>query len=366
MKVPAIDMWAHHEPLMAEFKEALESTVKAGDFILGKEEKEFEAECIKYLDVKYAIGVGNGTDALAICLRAMDVGPGDEVITTPFTFIATAEVIVALGAKPVFADIKPNTFNIDPAKIEKAITGKTKVILPVHLYGQAAEMEPILELAKKRNIKVLEDAAQAFGTTYKGKKVGGLGDLTIFSFFPTKNLGALGDGGLITTNDDALYEKCRLIRVHGAPKKYYHTLIGQNSRLDTLQAAFLRIKLRHLDRYNSTRAKNAEAYNKELADKVNTPFVHPDSNHIYHQYTIRTPKRDALIEFLKQAEIGTGVHYPYPLHRQPVLEFLGLGEGSFPESEKAAKEVISLPCYPEMTQDQRSWVIAKIREFFAK
>jgi dTDP-4-amino-4,6-dideoxygalactose transaminase len=366
VKVPAIDMWAHHEPLMGEFKEALERTIRAGDFILGKEEKEFEADCVKYLDVQYAIGVGNGTDALAICLRALDVGPGDEVITSPFTFIATAEVIVALGAKPVFVDIKPDTLNIDPAKIEKAITKKTKVILPVHLYGQAAEMDPLLEIARKHSLKTLEDAAQAFGTTYKGKKVGGLGNLTIFSFFPTKNLGALGDGGLITTDDDGLYEKCRLIRIHGAPKKYYHTLIGQNSRLDTLQAAFLRIKLRHLDSYNSTRAKNAEAYNKELSDVVKIPFVHSDSNHIYHQYTIRTPKRDELIEHLKQAEVGTGVHYPLPLHRQPVLEFLGLGEGSFPESEKAAKEVLSLPCYPEMTEEQRSWVIAKIREFFAK
>ncbi len=359
-------MWAHHEPLLPEFKEALERVVRAGDFILGKEEKEFEAECVKYLDVKYAIGVGNGTDALAICLRALDVGPGDEVITSPFTFIATAEVIVALGAKPVFVDINPDTFNIDPAKIEAAITKKTKVILPVHLYGQAAEMDSIIEIARKHGLKTLEDAAQAFGTTYRGKKVAGLGDLTIFSFFPTKNLGALGDGGLITTADDGLYEKCRLIRVHGAPKKYYHTLIGQNSRLDTLQAAFLRIKLNHIDRYNSTRAKNAEAYNKELADVVKVPVTHKDSNHIYHQYTVRTPKRDALIEYLKQAEVGTGVHYPYPLHRQPVLEYLGLAEGSFPESEKAAKEVVSLPCYPEMSADQRSWVIAKIREFFAK
>lgn len=364
MKVPQIDLWAHHKPLMEEFKQALERVVRAGDFILGGEEKEFEQECASYLGVKHAIGVGNGTDALAICLRTLDVEPGDEIITSPFTFIATAEVIAALGAKPVFVDIKPDTYNINPEKIETAITKKTKVILPVHLYGQAAEMEPLLAIAKKHNLKVLEDAAQAFGSTYKDRKVCGLGDLTIFSFFPTKNLGALGDGGLITTNNAELYEKCRLIRVHGAPKKYYHTLIGQNSRLDTLQAAFLRIKLKHLDEYNSARAKNAETYNRELKDIVKTPTVHPDSNHIFHQYTIRTSERDALIEHLKQAEIGTGVHYPYPLHRQPVMEYLGLGEGSFPESEAAAREVISLPCYPEMTAEQLTFVIAKIKEFF--
>ncbi|TKJ42883.1 transcriptional regulator [candidate division TA06 bacterium B3_TA06] len=365
MKVPQIDLWAHHEPLLEEFKEALERVIKSSQFILGQEEKEFEVEAARYLDVRHAVGVGNGTDALAICLRAMDVGHGDEVITTPFTFIATAEVIVALGAVPVFVDIKPDTYNIAPAKIEAAITEKTKVILPVHLYGQAAQMDAILDIAKKHNIKVLEDAAQAFGSTYKDKKVGGLGDLTIFSFFPTKNLGALGDGGLITTNDDELYEKCRLIRVHGASKKYYHTLIGQNSRLDTLQAALLRIKLKHLDSYNELRAKNAAAYNEELKDVVKIPASHPDSNHIYHQYTIRTPKRDELKAFLNENDIGIGIHYPYPLHRQPVLEYLGLPEGSFPEAEAAAREVMSLPCYPELTEEQRSWVIARIREFFS-
>lgn len=365
MKVPQIDLVAHHEPLLEEFKEALQRVIQSSQFILGQEEKEFEVEAARYLEVKYAVGVGSGTDALAICLRAMGVGPEDEVITSPFTFIATAEVIVALGAKPVFVDIKPDTYNIDPEKIETAITPRSKVILPVHLYGQAAQMDQILEIAKRHNLRVLEDAAQAFGSTYKAKKVGGFGDLTIFSFFPTKNLGALGDGGLITTNDDELYEKCRLIRVHGAPKKYYHTLIGQNSRLDTLQAAFLLIKLRHIDRYNQLRIQIAATYNEELKNIVNTPVVHPDSNHIYHQYTIRTPKRDKLMSFLNQAGIGTGVHYPYPLHRQPVLEYLGLPEGSFPEAEAAAREVLSLPCYPEMSSKQLSYVIAKIKEFFS-
>jgi dTDP-4-amino-4,6-dideoxygalactose transaminase len=365
MKVPQIDLWAHHEPLMQEFKEAFERVVRSSQFILGQEEKEFEVEAASYLDVRHAIGVGNGTDALAICLRALGVGPGDEVITSPFTFIATAEVIVALGAVPRFVDIKPDTFNIDPAKIEQAITEKTKVILPIHLYGQAVEMKLILDIAKRHNLMILEDGAQAFGSTYKDKKVGGLGDLTIFSFFPTKNLGALGDGGLITTDNDELYEKCRLIRVHGSPKKYYHTIIGQNSRLDTIQAAFLRIKLQHIDRFNELRVRNAEAYNEELKDVVKTPAVHPDSNHIYHQYTIRTRNRDELKKFLNEAEIGVGIHYPYPLHLQPVLSYLGLGEGSFPESEKAAREVMSLPCFPELSAEQRSWVIARIREFFA-
>lgn len=365
MKVPQIDLWAHHEPLMPEFHQALERVVKSSQFILGQEEKDFEKACADYLEVKHAIGVGNGTDALAISLRALGIEPGDEAITTPFTFIATGEVIVALGAVPRFVDIKPDTYNIDPGLIEAAITDKTRVILPVHLYGQAAQMDEILEIAKARNIKVLEDAAQAFGSTYKGRKVGGLGDLTIFSFFPTKNLGALGDGGLITTNDDELYEKCRLIRVHGSPKKYYHTLIGQNSRLDTLQAAFLGIKLNHIETYNELRAKNAASYNDGLKDAVKVPTVHPDCNHIYHQYTIRTPKRDELKAFLNEAEIGVGIHYPCPLHRQPVLSYLGLSEGSFPESEQAAREVMSLPVFPELTAGQRSWVITKIREFFA-
>ena len=365
MKVPQIDLWAHHEPLLEEFKEALERVIRSSQFILGQEEKDFEAAAARYLDVRHAVGVGNGTDALAISLRALGVEPGDEVITSPFTFIATAEVIVALGAVPRFVDIKPDTYNIDPAKIEARITEKTKVILPVHLYGQAAQMDAILEIAKKHNLRVLEDSAQAFGSTYKGKRVGGFGDLTIFSFFPTKNLGALGDGGLITTDNDGLYEKCRLIRVHGSPKKYYHTLIGQNSRLDTLQAAFLGIKLKHIETYNRKRAKNAAAYNDGLKDVVKVPVTHPDCNHIYHQYTIRTPKRDELKKFLNEAEIGVGIHYPYPMHRQPVLEYLGLPEGSFPEAEAAAREVMSLPCYPELTEEQRSWVITKIREFFA-
>lgn len=365
MKVPQIDLWAHHEPLMEEFRQAFERVMRSSRFIMGQEVKDFEAEAAEYLGVKHAVGVGNGTDALAICLRALGVGPGDEVITTPFTFIATAEVIAALGAKPVFVDIDPDSYNIDPNKIEAAITERTKAILPVHLYGQAAQMDPILEVAKQHNIKVLEDAAQAFGSTYKGKKVGGLGDLTIFSFFPTKNLGALGDGGLITTDDDELYEKCRLIRVHGAPKKYYHTLIGQNSRLDTLQAAFLGIKLKHLDTHNQLRMQNAETYSKELKNVVMTPTVHPDCNHIYHQYTIRTPKRDELKAFLNEAEIGVGIHYPTPLHLQPVLSHLGLSEGSYPEAESAAREVMSLPVYPELTAEQRSYVIEKIKEFFA-
>jgi dTDP-4-amino-4,6-dideoxygalactose transaminase len=365
MKVPQIDLWAHHEPLMEEFRQAFERVMRSSQFIMGQEVKDFEAEAAEYLGIKRAIGIGNGTDALAICLRALGVEPGDEVITTPFTFIATAEIIVALGAKPVFVDIKSDTYNIDPAKIEAKITDKTKVILPVHLYGQAAEMDVILQIAKQHNIKVLEDAAQAFGSTYKEKKVGGLGDLTIFSFFPTKNLGALGDGGLITTDDEELYEKCRLIRVHGAPKKYYHTLIGQNSRLDTLQAALLRIKLNHIETYNELRARNAEAYTQELKGIVKTPTLHPDCNHIYHQYTIRTPGRDELKAFLNQNEIGIGIHYPIPLHLQPVLSHLGLPEGSYPEAESAAREVMSLPCYPELTGEQRSYVIDKIKEFLA-
>ncbi|MBD3286270.1 transcriptional regulator [candidate division WOR-3 bacterium] len=365
MKVPQIDLWAHHEPLMEEFRQAMDRVVRSNQFILGQEEKDFEKACAEYLEVKHAIGVGNGTDALAISLRALGIGPGDEVITTPFTFIATCEVIVALGAKPVFVDIKPDTCNMDSAKIEPAITAKTKVILPVHLYGQAAEMDPILEIARKHGLKTLEDAAQAFGSTYKSRKVGGLGDVTIFSFFPTKNLGALGDGGLITTNDDDLYEKCRLIRVHGAPKKYYHTLVGQNSRLDTLQAAFLRIKLNRIDEYNQKRTDNAQAYSGVLKDFVGVPVTHSDCNHIFHQYTIRTNKRDELKQFLNQNAIGIGIHYPYPLHLQPVFKDLELEKGSFPEAEKAANEVMSLPVFPELTTEQRAYVIDKVKEFFS-
>lgn len=365
MKVPQIDLWAHHEPLMDEFRQALERVIRSNQFILGQEEKDFEKACADYLEVKHAIGVGNGTDALAISLRALGIESGDEVITTPFTFIATGEVILALGAKPVFVDIKPDTYNMNPEQIEAVITDKTRVILPVHLYGQSAEMDPIAKITNKHGLKTLEDAAQAFGSTYKDKKVGGLGDITIFSFFPTKNLGALGDGGLITTNDDELYEKCRLIRVHGAPKKYFHTLVGQNSRLDTLQAAFLQVKLNHIDEYNKKRIDNSKAYSKALKDVVKIPVTHPDCNHIFHQCTIRTPRRDELKQFLTENEIGIGVHYPYPLHLQPVLKGLNITEGAFPEAEKAAKEVMSLPVYPELSTSQRDFVIEKILEFFA-
>jgi dTDP-4-amino-4,6-dideoxygalactose transaminase len=364
MKVPIIDLVRQHKKIEEELVEAFKRVLNSGQFILGNELEAFEKQAAEYLGVKYALGVGNGTDALTIALHAIDVGPGDEVITTPFTFFATAETIAMRGAKPVFVDVEDSTLNIDVSKIEEKITKKTKAILPVHIFGQGAKMEKILEIAKKYNLKVIEDTAQGFGAKRNGKYLGSFGDLGTFSFFPTKNLSCLGDGGLITTNDETLASKIKMLRVHGSSKKYYHEFLGYNSRLDAVQAAFLSVKLKYIDIWNETRRQIASIYNKELSYYVRVPHVDEGNEHIYHQYTIRTEKRDSLMEFLNKKNISTQVHYPIPLHLQPALSFLGYKEGDLPVAERAAKEVLSLPIFPEMTDSEVEYVIESVKEFF--
>ncbi len=366
MNVPLFTLNRQHEKLMDELMKATLEVIKSGKFILGPQVSEFEEKVADYLGVKYAVGVGNGTDAISIALSAIGINPGDEVITTPFTFVATAETIAMLGAKPVFVDIDPDTFNINPELIEERITEKTRAIIPVHLYGQAAEMDRILEIAKKYDLFVIEDTAQGIGATYRGRKLGTIGDVGTFSFFPTKNLGALGDGGLVVTNNEEIFKKVKSLRVHGSPRKYYHEYLGYNSRLDTLQAAYLIVKLPHTDEWNRKRREIADFYNENLKDVVRVPREKEGNYHIYHQYSIRTEKRDELRNFLNERGIGTAIHYPIPLHLQPAFSYLGYKEGDFPEAEKAAREVLSLPVFPELTEDEKNYVVEKIKEFFRR
>ncbi|WP_132767809.1 DegT/DnrJ/EryC1/StrS family aminotransferase [Tepidibacillus fermentans] len=366
MNIPMLDLSEQYQHLKEEIFQALEKVMSSSHFILGENVKKLEKDIAKYSHVAHGIGVANGSDALHISLLACGIQPGDEVITTPFTFFATAGSIARIGAKPVFVDIDPKTFNINPALIEAKITEKTKAIIPVHLYGQAADMDPILEIAEKHNLFVIEDAAQAIGAEYKGRKVGGFGDTACFSFFPTKNLGAYGDAGMIVTNDDQLAEKIRVIRVHGSKPKYYHHVLGYNSRLDEMQAAILNVKFPHLDAWSELRRKHAAYYTQLLSDlkEVVTPYEDENSYHIYHQYTIRVKDRDALQAYLKEQGVQTMIYYPLPLHMQPVFADLGYKEGDLPESEKAAKEALSLPMYPELRKEQQEYVVAKIKEFY--
>jgi dTDP-4-amino-4,6-dideoxygalactose transaminase len=370
MKVPMLDLSEQYQELRSEVLEVLDKVMSSSQFILGDHVKKLEKDVAEYSNVAHGIGCANGSDAIHIALQAMGVGPGDEVITTAFTFFATGGAIVRAGATPVYVDIDPVTFNIDPAKIEEAITEKTKAIIPVHLYGQMADMERIAEIAKKHNLGVVEDAAQAIGSKHNGKSVGELGTAATYSFFPTKNLGAYGDGGMIVTNDDDVAEKCRVIRVHGSKPKYYHHVLGYNSRLDELQAAVLNVKFPHLDKWGELRREKAETYtqllNETLGDKVVTPAVKEGNYHVFHQYTIRVEKRDELQQFLKEQGVSTMIYYPLPLHVQPVFKDLGYKEGDLPLTEKAAKEALSLPMFPELKTEQQQYVVAKIAEFYAK
>lgn len=370
MKVPMLDLSEQYQRLRTEMLAVLDEVMSSSRFILGDHVKKLENDVAAYSNVKHGIGCGNGSDAIHIALQAAGVGPGDEVITTPFTFFATGGAIVRAGAKPVFVDIDPVTFNIDPAKIEEAITENTKAILPVHLYGQMADMDPIVEIAKKHELFIIEDAAQAIGAKYKGKNVGELGTAATYSFFPTKNLGAYGDGGMIVTNDDEIAEKCRVIRVHGSKPKYYHHVLGYNSRLDEMQAAILNVKFPHLNEWSELRRERAATYThllKEmLGDVVVTPVEVEGHYHVFHQYTIRVPKRDELQVFLNENGVATMVYYPLPLHLQPVFQELGYKEGDLPEAEKAAKEAVSLPMFPELKVEQQQYVVEKIAEFYKK
>ncbi|MEJ5336112.1 MAG: DegT/DnrJ/EryC1/StrS family aminotransferase [Thermus sp.] len=344
-RIPILDLTPEVEELWDDLMAAITRVLRSGQFILGPEVEAFEREVAEYLGVEHAIGVNSGTDALVIGLRALGIGPGDEVITTPFSFFATAEAISLVGATPVFVDIDPKTFNLNPDLIAAAITPRTKAILPVHLYGRPAEMDPILDLAEAHGLKVLEDCAQAFGATYRGKKVGTLGHAGAFSFFPSKNLGAYGDGGLLVTNDDGVAGLARMLRAHGSKRKYYNEMVGYNSRLDALQAAILRVKLPHVDRWNEKRRQVAERYNQLLAGTPGLVLPEVSEDHVFHQYTVRIlgGKRDRVQQALAEAGIGTMVYYPVPLHRLPVY---GYPEGAFPEAERGAAEVLSLPMGP--------------------
>lgn len=365
LMIPGFSLTRQNAELEQEVTEAILDVMRGGQFILGENVAKLEKEIADLCEAEYAIGVGNCSDALYLALRACGVGPGDEVITTPFTFFATAGAIAHTGAKPVFCDIDPGTFNIDPSRIEDAITERTKAILPVHLYGQAADMDPINSIAKKYSLYVIEDAAQAIGAKYKGRPVGSLGDIACFSFFPTKNLGAFGDGGMLTTNDPELEERIRMLRVHGSKKKYHHEILGCNSRLDELQAAILRVKLKYLDAWTNTRRALAERYREKLnvaGNAIVLPTEMEWAYHVYHQYTIRVPNRDAVQEELKARGIASTVYYPLSLHLQPVFKDLGYEPGDFPESEKATEEALSLPMFPELEYAEQDCVVEELRD----
>jgi dTDP-4-amino-4,6-dideoxygalactose transaminase len=357
MQIPFVDLKAQYASIKDEVAEAIRGVLDSTHFVGGEHLASFERDFAAYCDVRHARGVANGTDALHLALRALGIGNGHEVITTANTFIATAAAIAAAGARPVFVDIDPDTYTIDPARIEPAITGRTKAIIPVHLFGQSADMQPIIEIARRHALSVIEDAAQAHGAEYHGARAGSIGDIGCFSFYPGKNLGAYGDGGCITTNSDMLAERIERLRDHGRITKYEHSVAGFNSRLDTLQAAILQVKLRRLDQWNSNRQRVAALYAEELADAgIGTPSVRAGSTHVYHLYVIESEDRDALQMRLKAAGISTGIHYPIPIHLQPAFAYLGYGKGDLRRTEQIAERLLSLPMFPELKPAQVSRV----------
>ncbi len=360
MKIPMLDLNAQYEPIKEKVLQAMKDVFDSKRFINGPQIKELEEKIAEYCQCKYAIGVSSGTDAIIISLMAKDIGEGDEVITTPFTFFATAGSIYRVGAKPIFVDIDSKTYNINPNLIEEKITEKTKAIIPVHLFGQTAEMDIINEIAKKHNLYVIEDAAQAIGSEYNEKRAGSIGDVGCFSFFPSKNLGCCGDGGMVTTNDEELAEKIRILRAHGSKPKYYHKIIGGNFRLDTIQAAVLLVKFPLLEQWHKGRQDNAKYYGESLKDVVGVPYIENYNRMIYNQYTIRTKNRDTLQQHLHESNIGNAIYYPVPLHLQVCFSYLGYKEGDFPEAEKAAKEVISIPIYPELSDEQKDYIVESV------
>lgn len=367
--IPLLDLKAQYRSIKSEIDAAISEVLENGSFILGPNVEAIEKEIASLTGTRYAIGVANGSDALHLALVALGIGEGDEVIVPAFTFFATAGAVARIGATPVFVDIDPRTFNISPDLIEKAVTKRTRAIIPVHLYGQPAEMGEILAIARRHDLRVIEDAAQAIGAGYEGAKAGSLGDIGCFSFFPSKNLGAYGDGGMVVTNSPELAEKLRLLRVHGSKPKYYHHILGYNSRLDELQAAILRVKLRYLDEWTKARQEVARRYDalfKERikGDAVKTPTILPGNDHIFHQYTVRVRERDRLASYLKEHGIDTAVYYPLPLHLQPVFSDLEYKPGSLPESERASREVLSLPIYPELGVSEQTLVVESIAQFF--
>lgn len=366
MAVPLIDITRQYEPIRKEIDDAIKRVVDHAGFILGPEVKIFEAEIASFCGVEHAMGVASGTDALLLALRACGVGPGTEVITSAFSFFASAGVISRLGARPVFVDIDPDTYNIDPSLIEDAITERTRVIMPIHLYGQCADMDPIMDVARKHSIKVVEDAAQAIGSKYKNRIAGSLGDIGCFSFFPTKNLGCAGDGGMVVTGNDEIADTIRILRTHGGRNDYLHEVIGYNSRLDTVQAAMLSVKLPHLAEWTEARRKNAAAYDDAFSGlPLKTPVAREWAYHIYNQYTLAVDDRDAFLDWLRGKEIGYKVYYPVPFHLQKCFKDLGYKSGDLPHSEKAAASVVSIPIFGEMTDAEQDEVISAVQGFFA-
>ncbi|PYS24669.1 MAG: transcriptional regulator [Acidobacteria bacterium] len=371
MKVPLLDLQAQYPTIREEVRAAVDCVFESQQFVLSSEVKALEEELARYCQTKFAIGCASGSDALLLGLMSCGVSDGDEVITTPFTFFASASAITRLGARPVFVDIDERTYNIDPAQVEAAITDRTKAIMPVHLYGQCADMNPLIALSERGGIPIVEDAAQAIGAEDRGRRAGSLGTIGCFSFYPSKNLGGAGDGGMMVTNDLDHARRLHLLRVHGEETKYHHKVVGLNSRLDALQAAVLRVKLPHLDEWIAARQRKAQQYelmflDAGLSEEIQVPFVRPGARHIFHQFVIRVSggKRDALRNHLRENDIGTDVYYPVPLHLQECFAYLGYREGEFPAAEAGAKETLALPVYPELTDEQQDFVVRTIANFF--
>ncbi len=370
--VPLLDLKAQYQTIREEIEPAVKEVIESQYFILGPKVKEFEENVAKYCQVPYALGVSSGTDALLIALMALNIQPGDEVITTTYSFFATAGSIARLHAKPVFVDIDPETYNIDPAKIEEKITEKTKAIIAVHLYGQMADMDPIMEIAERYGLYVIEDAAQAIGSEYKdGRRAGSIGHIGCFSFFPSKNLGGFGDGGLVTTKDEELFTKLTYLRNHGAHPKYYHKMIGGNFRLDALQAAVLNVKLRHLDDWTAGRQANADFYDRGIKERglnkwITPPVRREGYRHIFNQYIIRAQNRDELLKYLKAHNVGCEIYYPVTFNNQECFRYLGYKKGDFPKAEKAAAETLAIPIYPELSDAQKNYVLDTILDFYQK
>ena len=362
--IPILDSKRQYAKIGAEVEKAVCEVLRSGSYILGPNTKALEQELADYIGCKYTIGLNSGTDALHLALRALNIGAGDEVITVAFTFVATTEAIGIVGAKPVFVDIDKDTFNLDASKLEAAITSKTKAIIPVHLYGQPCDMDKIMDIAKRHNLHVIEDCCQAIGAKYKGQMVGTFGEIGCYSFYPTKNLGGMGDGGLVTTNSESLRDRIIALRNHGGAIRYHHDEIGVNSRLDEIQSAILRVKLNYIDEWNSQRRAHAQRYNELFAgcSDIQTPVELDDTYCVYHQYTVKIPNRDEVHKMLQERGIGAMLYYPIPLHLQKVHEYLGVGKGSLPVSEKNTEMVISLPMFPELTDEEQVTVATTLKE----
>lgn len=368
MTVKLLDLTAQYRATRDEIRREIDGVLESQQFILGPKVEELERAIASYCGVSRAVGVASGSDAILLVLMALGVGAGDEVVTTPYTFFSTASSITRLGAKPVFADIDPRTYNIDPARAAALIGPRTKAIVAVHLFGQTADMDPIMEAARERGVRVIEDACQSIGARHKGRPAGSIGAAGCLSFFPSKNLGGLGDGGMVVTSDDALAESVRTLRAHGGRERYYHDVVGINSRLDALQAAALLVKLRHLEEWHEGRRRNAAWYDERLAGipGIETPYVEAHNRSVYNQYVIRTRDRDALMARLRASGVGCEVYYPVPLHLQRCFAYLGGRTGDFPEAERAARESLALPVYPELPTAAREYVVERIREFFGR